>query len=188
MTMKSQFKSIRKRVAHFAVAALMAGLTTSAVSATQWEAWVGAQSPDLGSQVQSFLPNEMWIHAGDSIRWSLTSSQIHTVSFLTPGQVRPPTFGMVFGVGVGCPGTPSGNTPDGASFDGQPATATVGVGEVVTTTGAGSQSVALVRFLQDVVVVRVGGTVEWTNHDPVEPHTVTQSLVEFCTRTGLGRR
>jgi plastocyanin len=53
------------------------------------------------------------------------------------------------------------------------ATVTAGIGEILTTTGAGSQTVSLPRFLQPVMVVRVGDTVEWTNHDPSEPHTVT---------------
>lgn len=260
--MKNRTTSISTRTVSTAVAAILAATTTGAASAAQWNALVGAQSPDLGVQVQSFLPNEMWINAGDSIRWTLGSNQIHTVSFLTPGQVRPPAFGPVFGVEVGCPGS----TPDGAPFDGiscvnsgllgqgpitvgpglqsysvtfptagnyklvclihpdmqgtihvlsaatplphdqsfydaqaaktgtilvargsglrglahsldadeaNAATVTTGIGAIVTTTGAGSQSIVLARFLQDVLVVNVGDTVEWTNHDPVEPHTVT---------------
>jgi len=222
---------------------------------------VGAQSRDLGSQALAFLPNELWIHAGDSIRWTHSSTEIHTVTFLTPGQIRPPNFGMTFGVPMGCPGS----TLDGASFDGSScvnsgilgqdgnvgsglqtysvrfpaagnfklvclvhtdmtgtvhvlgpsatlphdqafynaqaandgaivvaeasglpgraysededeahaARVTAGVGEIVTTTGAGSQTASLSRFLRDVIVVRVGDTVEWTNHDPSTPHTVT---------------
>ena len=50
---------------------------------------------------------------------------------------------------------------------------TAGIGEIVTTTGAGSQTVSVVRFLQGTIVVRVGDTVEWTNLDPSIPHTVT---------------
>jgi plastocyanin len=259
--MKDLRKSISRRVASFAVAALMAGVTTRAASATEWQAWAGAQSPDLGSQALAFLPNEIWIHAGDSIKWTHASTEIHTVTFLTPGQVRPPNFGPVFGVPVGCPG----NTPDGAGFngsscvnsgilgqdgnigtglqtysvtfptpgnyklvclvhfdmtgtvhvlgltetlpynqdfynreaqtdgaalvseglgltsrgiaednDGGPnAKVTAGVGEIVTTSGAGSQTVSLARFIRNVIVVRVGDTVEWTNLDPSTPHTVT---------------
>jgi plastocyanin len=29
------------------------------------------------------------------------------------------------------------------------------------------------RFLHPVTVIHVGDTVEWTNHDPVTPHTIT---------------
>jgi plastocyanin len=58
--------------------------------------------------------------------------------------------------------------------DGGPAVkVTAGVGQIVTTSGAGSQTAALFRFLRDVIVVRVGDTVEWTNLDPSTPHTVT---------------
>jgi plastocyanin len=49
---------------------------------------------------------------------------------------------------------------------------TAGAGEILST-GAGSQTVSLSRFLQDRIIIRVGDTVEWTNHDPSTPHTVT---------------
>jgi plastocyanin len=70
---------------------------------------------------------------------------------------------------------------DGAGLEGQgKATAqqssadavTAGIGEIVAT-GGGSDTVSVMRFLQDSIVVRVGDTVEWTNLDPVTPHTVT---------------
>lgn len=73
----------------------------------QWQAAVGAQSGDLGRQAMAFLPNEMWIHAGDSITWTFSTNEIHTVSFLISGQTRPPYQ-------VGCPGFSSGT----ATFDG----------------------------------------------------------------------
>ena len=261
--MRSPAKNTRKRVASFAVAALVAGIPTCVASAAQWMALAGAQGPDLGSQALAFLPNELWIHAGDSIRWTHASSEIHTVTFLKPGQVRPPNFGPTFGVPVGCPG----NTLDGAAFDGtscvnsgllgqnpvnnigtgletysvtfpapgnyklvclvhadmtgtihvlspsatlphnqafydaeaanqgatlvsaayslrglvnsengnegHTADVTAGVGAILTMTGAGTQTLSLSRFLRGVVVARVGDTVEWTNHDPTTPHTVT---------------
>jgi plastocyanin len=257
-------RRISQQLTSLAAAALIGAAAPAAASAEQWIARVGAQSPDMGSQVQAFLPNEMWIHAGDSIRWTLTSTEIHTVTFLTATQLRPANFGPVFGIGVGCPG----NTPDGAAFDGsscvnsgllgqgpitvgpglqsysvtfptpnnyklsclvhqymqgtihvllasaplphdqafydsqaskggaslvattsslrgldnsdagetgndsQAATVTAGIGAILNS-GAGGQQLSLVRFLQSVIVVRVGDTVEWTNHDPGESHTVT---------------
>lgn len=260
---------ISQQLTTLAAAAAIAAASAGVAPAAEWAARVGAQSPDLGSQAQAFLPNEMWVHAGDSIRWTLASTEIHTVTFLTATQPRPPNFGMTFGVGVGCPGVPNGSTPDGAAFDGsscvnsgllgqgpitvgpglqsysvtfpsqgnfklsclvhfymqgtihvlaataplphdqefydsqaskqgvslvtttsglrgldnsdasgagndsQPATVTAGVGAIVTTSGAGGAQLSLVRFLQAVIVVRVGDTVEWTNHDTNEPHTVT---------------
>ena len=48
-----------------------------------------------------------------------------------------------------------------------------GIGQVVTTTGAGSQTVSLMRFVRQTIVVRVGDTVEWTSLDPSINHTVT---------------
>ena len=70
---------------------------------------------------------------------------------------------------------------DGAELEGQ-ATATarqssrdavsVGIGEIVAT-GEGSDTVSVMRFLRDSIVVRVGDAVEWTNLDPVTAHTVT---------------
>jgi len=62
---------------------------------------------------------------------------------------------------------------DGAGLKGQGTTTaqqssgdavTVGTGEIVAT-GGGSDSVSVMRFLQDSTVVRVGDTVEWTNLD-----------------------
>ena len=55
----------------------------------------------------AFLPNEIWIHEGDSISWTFATDEIHTLTFLTAMQVRPP-------FPVGCPGFSS--TP--ATFDG----------------------------------------------------------------------
>jgi plastocyanin len=73
----------------------------------QWNATIGAQSADLGRQGLAFLPNEIWIHAGEFITWSMAANEAHTVTFLANGQPRPPFT-------VGCPGFSS----DPASFDG----------------------------------------------------------------------
>ena len=73
----------------------------------QWNATIGAQSDDLGRQALAFLPNEIWIHAGESITWTMSANEGHTVTFLTSGQIRPPFT-------VECPGF----SAPSASFDG----------------------------------------------------------------------
>lgn len=77
------------------------------VQAQSWRATAGAQTPDKAVQALAFLPNEIWIHAGDSITWTFPVPEPHTVSFLMAGQVRPPAL-------AGCPGT----TADGSLYDG----------------------------------------------------------------------
>jgi plastocyanin len=77
------------------------------VHAQVWTAAVGAQSNNQGKQALAFLPNELWIHAGDAITWRVEPDEVHTMTFLSLGQVRPP-------FPVGCPGA----TPDGSNYDG----------------------------------------------------------------------
>ncbi len=86
---------------------VFAVLTFVPAFGAQWQATVGAQSADKGRQVVAFLPNELWIHAGDTVNWTVGADEIHTITFLTIGQVRPP-------FPVGCPGFSFG----AASFDG----------------------------------------------------------------------
>src|SRR5713101_3882101 len=74
----------------------------------QWHATVGAQSKDKGRQALAFLPNEIWIHAGDNITWNFDVDEIHTVTFLKAGQIRLHRL-------VGCPGFTIGES---AIFDG----------------------------------------------------------------------
>jgi plastocyanin len=86
---------------------LAALIIPQVVHADQWNAIVGGQSSDKGHQALAFLPNEIWIHAGDRITWLFDVDEIHTVTFLASGQVRP--F-----FAAGCPGFSS----DPATFDG----------------------------------------------------------------------
>lgn len=72
-----------------------------------WKATLGAQNKDMGKQAIAFLPNELWIHANDSITWTSAAGDIHTVSFLIAGQVYED-------FNTGCPGF----TPNPSSFDG----------------------------------------------------------------------
>jgi plastocyanin len=74
-----------------------------AASGESWHATVGAQSTDMGEQALAFLPEEMWVHTGDSVTWTFSTNEPHTLTFLMPLQIRPP-------FPVGCPGTtPSGS-------------------------------------------------------------------------------
>jgi len=102
-----------RRTSTFWLAIGFALILAQAVHAESWHAKVGGQSFDEGVQALAFLPNEMWIHAGDSITWTFSANENHSVTFLKVGQTRP-TFA------AGCPGgaPPSGTTPDGSSFDG----------------------------------------------------------------------
>jgi len=251
------------RLAMAASTIAMAGGAFATLEAANWHALAGAESPDRGSQALAFLTSEMWIHSGDSIQWTFPTHERHTLTFLKPGQTRPPGFGPVFGIPVGCPGiTPSSSSfdgsacvtsdvlllPDNSSQNAVPPTYTVtfpatgnfkfvclihadmtgvihvlnpattlphdqsfydqqalgaqalllghasrlqgrgtpgtdsgaksndvevGIGEVVTTTGAGSQTASLMRFVQGMIVIRVGDTIEWTSLDPSINHTVT---------------
>jgi plastocyanin len=87
---------------------ILAGLTIPRAGyGAIWNITAGAESADLGRQALAFLPNELWIHAGDSVTWTFASDEPHTVSFLTADQLRPtvPHDGDII-------------TPDGSSFDG----------------------------------------------------------------------
>jgi plastocyanin len=211
----------------------------------QWRAAVGAQDKSLGHQALAFLPNEIWIHVGDTVTWTSAVDEIHTVTFLKPGQTRLPFQ-------VGCPGFSLGAS---ASFDGSTCLTTpplvngqkftvtfptvgnfklvclvhqnmtgvvhvldfsqplphaqgyyddqaadqredllsdadndneheqhnsladrnavaTGGGEIIAT-GGGSETFSIMRFMDSEKVIHAGDTVEWTNLDPITPHTIT---------------
>jgi plastocyanin len=86
---------------------LLALIVPLSALADTWQLLVGAQTGDKANQALAFLPNEIWIHPGDSIIWTFVTDELHTVTFLAPGQVRPSRF-------AGCPGT----TPDFSVYDG----------------------------------------------------------------------
>jgi plastocyanin len=226
--------------------------STQPIQAQQdWQAVVGAQNADKSHQALAFLPNEIWIHAGDSITWTAKADDIHTVTFLTATQAVP---SFTAGCSQAEPYTPSGSSFDGSACVSAPPLArgqtytvvfpkagrykveclvhnymtgtiyvldkgvtlphdqdfyndqaaaqarllfsegspqmrmaedddsvrvyshhtnvTAGVGELLSTPG-GAQVGSLVRFLHGTVQIHQGDTVEWSNHDPQEPHTIT---------------
>jgi plastocyanin len=234
-----------------------------AVAQQNWQLTVGSQFPDCvwaennpatalcsSQQGMAFEPNEIWIHAGDSVTWTHRTGEGHTVTFLQPGQIRPSTA-------VGCSAvTGSANSPNDSSYDptgsaseqcvnsgtignnGDAYTvsfptagnykftclihasmngtvhvlnasatlphaqafydkqqkveagtiytaplplanaALAGPNEVIATGalvggGGGSGYESVFRFLQPVITIHAGDTVQWINYDPVEPHTIT---------------
>jgi len=84
------FKTYRSIALCGALLALLVARPARVHGQETWRAAVGAQSKDLGHQALAFLPNEIWIHAGDSVTWTVQTDEIHTVSFLKPNQVRLP--------------------------------------------------------------------------------------------------
>ena len=86
---------------------LLVLLIVPQMARAQWTATVGAQSNDKGFQALAFLPNEIWIHAGESITWTFGADEIHTLTLLKADQTRP--FFL-----EGCPGF----STDPATFDG----------------------------------------------------------------------
>ena len=87
---------------------------------TNWTVAVGAQSGDASVQAMAFLPNEIWIDAGDSVTWTSHTGETHTVSFLvqpeaaaTPGNfpstaVTRPSFNAAGPAPFGCAGNNQG--------------------------------------------------------------------------------
>lgn len=96
-------------VASFLVLFVSSGAARTVLAQQTWRATLGAQSKDMGRQAIAFLPNEMWIHAGDSITWTSATPEIHTVSFLVANQ-------KYQDFNTGCPGfSPSGSIFDGST-------------------------------------------------------------------------
>jgi plastocyanin len=57
---------------------------------TTYNAYVGGETRDQSVQADTFFPNELWVFEGDSIKWTFVpKNEIHTVTLLTPGQIRP---------------------------------------------------------------------------------------------------
>jgi plastocyanin len=71
----------------------LAALVMSAPAADAQQMWhvqVGAESHGPGQQVDAFLPNEIWIYAGDSIKFTFSpKSDVHKVTLMEPGRAHP---------------------------------------------------------------------------------------------------
>ncbi|HEY3545874.1 MAG TPA: hypothetical protein VGK17_07250, partial [Propionicimonas sp.] len=58
-------------------------------SPVTWQVRVGAESPDMAVSAMTFLPREVWVNVGDTVRWTAGSAEPHTVTFLAPGTSLP---------------------------------------------------------------------------------------------------
>lgn len=54
-----------------------------------WHVRVGAETPDMAVTAMAFLPKNIWVNVGDTVRWSSNSAEPHTVTFLKPGTSLP---------------------------------------------------------------------------------------------------
>jgi plastocyanin len=136
--------------------------SSQAVHAQSWQATAGAQSPDKKVQALAFLPNDIWIHEGDSVTWTFPADEPHTVTFLKPGQVRP-TYT------AGCPGT----SVDGSTFDNSacvnsgriPTISTTGTTYTVAFPIPGNYKLVCLVHANMTGMVHVLGTAEPLPHD-----------------------
>jgi plastocyanin len=65
-------------------------VASPAKAQTTYTAYAGGETKDQSVQADAFLPNELWLFEGDSIKWVFApKNEPHTVTFLTPGQIRP---------------------------------------------------------------------------------------------------
>jgi plastocyanin len=67
-----------------------AGQSASAAPApVTWHVTVGTETPDMAVSAMAFLPREVWVDKGDTVRWTAGSAEPHTVTFLAPGSTLP---------------------------------------------------------------------------------------------------
>jgi plastocyanin len=55
-----------------------------------WHANVSVENKNHAIQGMAFLPGVLWINVGDTVVWTVKAGDIHTVTFLPPGQTPPP--------------------------------------------------------------------------------------------------
>lgn len=152
------FRSMRFSQVFVGLFVLTFTCLTQVVQAQQnWRAAVGAQSNDKAQQALAFLPNEFWIHAGDSITWTQGADDIHTVTFLTAKQTIP-------SFQAGCPGF-SGPT---ASFNGSTCVTTppLAKGQKLTVTFPKAGNYKLVCLVHNTM----NGTIHVLNESEPLPH------------------
>lgn len=104
-----RFRKLASLVGVLALASLAAPAGMAAASAQTmprtWTVQVGEESANRAIQGMAFLPQNVFIHPGDTVDWVANSAEIHTVTFLADQTVTtPPAFdpadpNMLFPVG-----------------------------------------------------------------------------------------
>jgi plastocyanin len=101
----------------FRILVAAASLASAAEAGKTYIARVGAETPDESVQADAFFPNELWILQNDSIQFQFVpKNEIHTLTFLKPGQVRPPAPPPAGPpLGATCPAAAAPVTYDGSA-------------------------------------------------------------------------
>jgi len=81
----------------FAIVAFTAPATSVAAAETPkahtWTVQAGEETPNHAIQGMAFLPANVYIHPGDTVRWVANAAEIHTITFLADQTVTtPPPF------------------------------------------------------------------------------------------------
>src|SRR5450631_440067 len=89
-------KYVPRIVTHIAILSIMLmvlpaslAVVHAAPSLHTWDAQVGVASSNQAFQGTVFLPGVLWINKGDTVVWTVKTGEIHTVTFLKPGQKEP---------------------------------------------------------------------------------------------------
>jgi plastocyanin len=110
--MKRSIRFLCPGVAGFGMLMLAALIVPSAAKADSYNAHAGGETKDESVQADGFFPNELWLQVNDTITWTFApKNEPHTVTFLTPGQVRP-------SFQAGCPGVVPGTLASPAVYNG----------------------------------------------------------------------
>jgi plastocyanin len=154
-------------------------LFPSVASAQQtWHVQVGAESQNEAKQADAFLPNEIWIYAGDSITFKFSpKNEVHTVTFI-PTDTNRPGFQGPPGVPVGCAAVVTGDpavTPEqDASYGGS---GCVNSGPLNAKTDGGTYTVTFPDPGNYKMVCLVHADMNGVVH--VLPHTATLPYDQF---------
>jgi plastocyanin len=101
-----------------ALAVLVPPVAASSAPAT-YTVLVGYSRPARGVNVDAYFPDHLTVHVGDTVVFKQDTPEIHTVTFLAPGQDPPNLEGPQFPVidpQIYYPVVPAGGAYDGTSF------------------------------------------------------------------------